>query len=246
MNGIEISYAAAAGAGLLSFLSPCVLPLVPAYLCFIAGTSLEQLTADGVPADLGRRVFFAALAFVLGFASVFIVMGASASAINQLVFSHIDVISKVAGVVIFIFGLHFTGLVKIPLLYREVRFNPEEKPAGLFGAYAIGLAFAFGWTPCIGPVLATILTIAASRDDLGFGVSLLSTYAAGLGLPFLLAALGMKPFMRFMFRFRRHVHKVEIVAGVLMMGTGLLIFTGALNTLGFYLLEAFPFLASIG
>ena len=247
MGGLDISYAGAAGAGLLSFLSPCVLPLVPAYLCFVAGTSLDRLiAADGVDPAITRRVFVSALAFVIGFSTVFIIMGASASALNRLIVENIDIIGKVAGAVIIVFGLHYMGLLKIPLLYREARINTVERPTSILGAYVIGLAFAFGWTPCVGPILATILTVAASRDQLGFGVSLLAVYALGLGIPFLLAALAVKPFMAFMQKFRRHLHKVEIVAGALLVVTGLLIFTNSLGQFSYYILEAFPWLAKFG
>lgn len=247
MGGLDISYAAAAGAGLISFLSPCVLPLVPAYLCFVAGTTLDRLV-DGQQIDkaMTRRVFISALAFVIGFSTVFILMGASASALNRLIVENIDIIGKIAGAVIVVFGLHYMGLLKIPLLYREARINAVERPTNIVGAYVIGLAFAFGWTPCVGPILATILTVAASRDQLGYGVTLLTTYALGLGIPFLLAALAVKPFMAFLQRFKRHLHKVEIVAGSLLVVTGVLIFTNSLGQFSYYLLEIFPWLAKFG
>jgi cytochrome c-type biogenesis protein len=247
MGGLDISYAGAAGAGLLSFLSPCVLPLVPAYLCFVAGTTLDRLVAaEGFDPALTRRVFVSALAFVIGFSTVFVIMGASASALNRLILENIEVIGKVAGAVIVIFGLHYMGLLKIPLLYRDARIHTSERPTSILGAYVIGLAFAFGWTPCVGPILATILTVAASRDQLGYGVSLLATYALGLGIPFLLAALAVKPFMAFMQRFRRHLRKVEITAGALLVVTGILIFTNSLGQFSYYLLETFPWLANFG
>lgn len=247
MAGLDVSFAAAAGAGILSFLSPCVLPLVPAYLCFVAGTSLDQLVEkDKVDPALSRRVLLSAIAFVLGFSTVFIIMGASASAINQLVIEHVEIIGKVAGAVIVLFGLHYMGLLRIGFLYREARINPESRPASWLGAYVIGLAFAFGWTPCVGPILASILTIAGSRSDLGYGVSLLATYALGLGIPFLLAALAIKPFMGFMGRFRRHLHKVEIAVGGLLVLTGILIFTNSLGQFSYFLLETFPWLARFG
>ena len=247
MATLDITFAAAGGAGIVSFLSPCVLPLVPAYLCFVAGTSLDQVLEDGaVKRSMGRPVAVAAFAFVLGFSTVFVLMGASASAINRLVLEYIDIVAKVAGAVIVLFGLHFMGLLRIPLLYREVRFNPAAGPSGLIGAYVIGLAFAFGWTPCVGPILATILTIAAGRDSLGYGVSLLAVYALGLGIPFMIAALCLNPFMNFLRRFRRHVRKVEVATGALLALTGILIFTNTLSTFGFYLLEVFPVLGEIG
>lgn len=242
------TFAAAGGAGVVSFLSPCVLPLAPAYLCFIAGASLDEVLGDdgAVERAMGRRVALAAFAFVLGFSTVFVLMGASASAINRLIVEYVDILAKVAGAVIVLFGLHFMGLLRISPLYREIRFNPAASPSGPVGAYVVGLAFAFGWTPCVGPVLATVLTIAASRDSLGYGVSLLAVYALGLGIPFMIAALCLGPFMNFLRRFRRHVRKVEIATGALLAATGVLVFTGALSTFGFYLLEVFPALGEIG
>lgn len=248
MGGFDISYAGAAGAGLVSFLSPCVLPLVPAYLSYMAGTTLDRMLDDtgATQAATMRRVFVSALAFVIGFSTVFIAMGASASALNRLILENIDILGKIAGAVIVLFGLHYMGLLKIPLLYREARFHTRETSGGLVGAYLLGLAFAFGWTPCVGPILATILTVAASRDDLGYGISLLATYALGLGIPFLLAALAVRPFMRFMQRFRRHLRKVEFGAGALLVLTGILIFTNSLGQFSYVLLDLFPWLATIG
>lgn len=266
MVGLDISFALAAGAGALSFLSPCVLPLVPAYLCFVAGTSLDQVAAargGAVMAGAGggtviaeggresssaltRRVARYALAFVFGFSTVFVALGATASAVSALLFDHLEVISQVAGAVIVIFGLHYMGLFRIKLLNREVRFQVGKAPGGLLGAYAVGLAFAFGWTPCIGPILATILTIAASTDSVGYGVSLLSVYALGLGIPFMAAALAVGPFMGFLSRFRRHLHKVEVGVGALLVVTGLMIFFNRLSDLSYYLIELFPILAEIG
>ncbi len=247
MGGFDVSYAAAGGAGLLSFLSPCVLPLIPAYLCYIAGTSMEDLTAHGgMDRALARKVAVNALFFVFGFSTVFIIMGASASAINRLIFDHIGIISKVAGVVIVIFGLHYMGLFRIGFLHREARFAPKKAPAGIAGAYLLGLAFAFGWTPCVGPILSTILTIAAGSDSVGYGISLLSVYALGLGIPFMIAALGVEAFMKFLGRFRRHLRKVEMVAGSLLVVTGILIFTESLQLLSYWLLEAVPIFNKIG
>lgn len=246
MSGLDISYAGAAGAGLISFLSPCVLPLAPAYLSYMAGTTLDRMLDDEAQTGLTRRVFVSALAFVIGFSTIFVAMGASASALNRLIIENIDIIAKVAGGVIVLFGLHYMGLLKIPLLYREARFHTKDNASGLIGAYVLGMAFAFGWTPCIGPILATILTVAASRDDLGYGISLLAVYALGLGIPFLLAALAVKPFMRFMQGFRRHLRKVEIVAGALLVLTGILIFTSSLGQFSYFLLDLFPWLATIG
>ena len=247
MGGLEVSYAGALLAGVLSFLSPCVLPLVPPYLCFIGGVTFEQLT-DGRAADTGlkRRVMLAALAFVLGFAVVFVAFGATASVVGQAIARHADLLAKIAGGIIIILGLHFLGLFKIGFLQREARFHPEQKPAGLIGAFVIGMAFAFGWTPCVGPALAAILFVAGSEDQVLYGASLLLVYALGIGIPFLLAAAMIGPFMGFMQRFRRYLGRIEQVMGGLLVVTGLLFITGSMNEIGFWLLEMFPALGRIG
>tara|TARA_B100000686_G_C16579195_1_gene857187 strand:+ start:153 stop:896 length:744 start_codon:yes stop_codon:yes gene_type:complete len=247
MPAAEITYGAAAAAGVISFLSPCVLPIVPAYLSFIAGTSLNELTGDTErDSEVGHRIVASALVFVLGFSVVFVVLGASASALNALIVENIGVISKVAGAVIVTFGLHYAGLLRIPFLYRDARFHTDKVPAGLAGAFVVGIAFGFGWTPCIGPILATILAVAASSDSLGYGVSLLGTYALGLGIPFIVAAFAFRPFKWFLQRFRRHMRKVEIATGSLLVITGLAIFNGDLSRFAFLLLEMFPVLAELG
>lgn len=247
MAAAEIGYLGAAGAGLLSFLSPCVLPLAPAYLCFLGGVSMDQLagTETTKPAQ-ARRVLWAAAAFVLGFGTVFVAFGASASALSALILQNKLWLGRIAGVVIVLFGLHYMGLFRIGLLYREARFHPRERPATLAGAFVVGLAFAFGWTPCIGPVLATVLTVAAQRDSLGYGASLLAAYAAGLGVPFILAALAAGPFLRWMARMRRHIRKVEIATGALLVATGLLFVFGEFERLAYWLLDAFPALGALG
>jgi len=249
MDGLFFSYAGALGGGILSFLSPCVLPLVPAYLCFLGGVSLEQLTGEdgeAVEATDGRQVLFAALAFVLGFSVVFISLGASASAVSGLILDHKEILGRIAGVIIIIFGVHFIGLIRIPFLNYEARVHLAEKPAGLTGAFVIGLAFAFGWTPCIGPVLATILSVAARADSLLYGTTLLGVYALGLGIPFLLAAFAARPFMRLMFRARRHMQKIEYAMGGLLIVTGMLFVLNSFEILSYWMLETFPFLAEIG
>ncbi len=247
MPGAEISYAGALLAGILSFLSPCVLPLVPPYLCFIGGVTFEQLT-DGQAADarLKRRVMLAALAFVLGFAVVFTAFGATASVIGQVMARHADLFAKIAGGIIIILGLHFLGLFKIGFLQREARFHPEQKPAGLIGAFIIGMAFAFGWTPCVGPALAAILFVAGAEERVLHGASLLLVYAIGIGIPFLLAAALIGPFMGFMQRFRHYLGRIEQAMGGLLVLTGLLFITGSMNDIGFWLLETFPSLGRIG
>ena len=247
MDGFDVSYAGALGAGILSFLSPCVLPLVPPYLCFLGGVTLEQVTEDEEGSrQLTRKVFTAALFFVLGFSTVFISLGATASALGQLVADYIDYLSKAAGVIIIILGLHFIGILKIPFLYRDTRIQTNTQPASLFGAYIIGLAFAFGWTPCVGPVLAAILFVAGSEDSVTYGTSLLAVYSAGLGVPFLMAALAVKPFMGFMKKFRRHMQTLERIIGVLLVLTGVMFLTGTFSELSYWLLETVPALGRVG
>lgn len=243
----EISYISAAFAGLISFLSPCVLPLVPPYLSFIAGTTSEQMNSEeAIERDVFLRIVFSAVVFVLGFTTVFVALGATATTIGQLIQSNLDILAKIGGVIIIIFGIHFLGLVKIPLLYREARYHADTKPAGYLGSYVIGLAFAFGWTPCIGPVLAVILAMAAAADTLSTGITLLLIYSLGLGIPFILAAMAIKPFMKFMKKFRRHLGTVEKVMGGFLVLTGILFITGSMTLIATWLIEMFPQLAYIG
>ena len=233
-------------AGLLSFVSPCVLPLVPPYLGFLAGVSLDELTGEGVDRADPRGVFFASLAFVLGFSTVFVALGASASFVGQFVTQHIQIFGYIAGAAIIVMGLHFLGVFRIGLLYREARVHVERKPAGLVGAYIIGLAFAFGWTPCVGPILAAILFVAGSEESVLQGATLLGAYSLGIGVPFLIAGLFAGPFMRFMSRFRKHMVSVERVMGVVLILTGIAFMTGQMAALSFWLLETFPALGTIG
>lgn len=247
MDPFNITYLGSFGAGVLSFASPCVLPLIPAYLCFLGGASLDELTAEGgVDKRVQRQVFISALAFVMGFASVFIALGATATTVSGIIADNMDILSKIAGVVIVVFGMHYMGVFKIGFLNFEKRFHLENKPAGLAGSYLLGLAFAFGWTPCVGPILATILMVAASGDDVMYGTSLLSVYAAGIGLPFLAAAFAVKPFMTFLGKFRRHMRTVEIAIGGLLIVTGIAIFTGSLVDASNWLLETFPQFQEVG
>jgi len=244
---MDVTYIGAFGAGILSFLSPCVLPLVPPYLCFLGGVSLEQLSDDDAsdPAVM-RGVMLSALVFVLGFSTIFVGLGATASTFGQFIGDYLDVLAQAAGAVIIVLGLHFMGVFKIPILYREARFHAERRPAGLIGPYIIGLAFAFGWTPCVGPVLAAILMVAGSDASVSYGSSLLAVYSAGLGIPFLLAAVAMKPFLGFMNRFKKHMKTVERVIGGLLVGTGILFLTGSMSDIAFWILETFPSLGTAG
>src|SRR2546430_309419 len=203
----DVTMFAALVAGLVSFLSPCVLPLVPPYLAFLAGNSLERLAEDEAPPRVRRDTVLAALLFVAGFSTVFVALGASASALGTLIRFYSNELAIVAGVVIIIMGLHFLGLTPISLLNRQARID-VQKPVGLWGAYVMGLAFALGWTPCIGPILAAILAVAASHATVGRGASLLAVYSLGLGVPFIVAALAVGPFAAFLARLRAHLAHV--------------------------------------
>ncbi len=240
----DVSFPAAAFAGFLSFLSPCVLPLVPPYLTYLAGTTLDQLS-DGKDAAVNRRALLAALLFVAGFSTIFVLLGASASALGGLLRQYLVIFGYIAGGLIIVMGLHFLGLFRISLFMREARVQ-VEKPAGLLGAYAMGLAFAFGWTPCIGPVLAAILTVAGKEASVSHGMSLLAAYSFGLGVPFLLAAFAMKPFVAALKRFRRHIGMVEKATGVLLVLTGIAFLTGSISDISSWLLETFPALQNLG
>ena len=240
----EVTYAAAAGAGLLSFLSPCVLPLAPPYLAFIAGTTIEELAGAG-ETRARRDVALAGVLFVLGFSTVFVTLGATASAFGQVIRQYLDILSMVAGFSIIVMGLHFIGLFRVAFLYREKRVQ-IEKPVGLWGAYIMGLAFAFGWTPCIGPILAAILAVAGSEDTVFKGAALLAVYSAGLGVPFIAAALAIEPCFKFIRGFSRHFIVVERTVGVLLILTGVGFLTGGMQTASFWLLETFPALGKLG
>jgi cytochrome c-type biogenesis protein len=241
----DVSIVAALFAGVLSFLSPCVLPLVPPYLVYLAGTSIERL-ADAEPEQQVRlETVYAALLFVAGFSTVFTALGASASVIGALLQTWSADLGIIAGVAIIIMGLHFLGLTRFAVLMREKR-APMPRPASLWGAYVMGLAFAFGWTPCIGPILAAILAVAASKETVAKGAGLLAVYSAGLGIPFIVAALAVEPCAAFIARFKRHLDLVEKAMGTLLVLTGIAFLTGFVADASYYLLEWFPVLGRIG
>jgi cytochrome c-type biogenesis protein len=241
----NVTIPAALIAGLVSFLSPCVLPLVPPYLVYLTGATIEHLESDE-PASTSRRVvMLSAVLFVLGFSTVFVLLGASASLIGELIHAWSEQLSIVAGIVIIAMGLHFLGLTRIGLLMREGRLS-IPRPVGLWGAYVMGLAFAFGWTPCIGPILAAILSIAAAEATVAKGAGLLAVYSAGLGIPFLLAAFMIERFSELFARMKGHLVNVERAMGVLMIVTGIGFLTGAVSNVSIWLLEAFPMLQNIG
>ncbi|HVV80021.1 MAG TPA: cytochrome c biogenesis protein CcdA [Pseudolabrys sp.] len=241
----DVTIPAALVAGLVSFLSPCVLPLVPPYLIYLTGATIEHVASEESPTASKRAVMLAALLFVLGFSTVFVALGASASIIGGLIREWSAQLAIAAGIVIIIMGLHFLGLTRIGFLMREGRLT-APKPVGLWGAYVMGLAFAFGWTPCIGPILAAILAVAASEHTVAKGAGLLAIYSLGLGVPFVIAAFAVEPFAAFLARFKRHLHRVEQAMGALLVLTGIAFLTGALSSVSFWLLETFPALSKIG
>ena len=241
----DVTVAAALIAGMLSFLSPCVLPLVPPYLVYLTGTSLERVADAGAAQRARRDTLAAALLFVLGFSTVFVALGASASAIGGLLRIYSGPLAILAGIAIVVMGLHFLGLTPIAWLMREKRFE-VAKPVGLWGAYLMGFAFALGWTPCIGPILAAILAVAASEETVLKGAGLLAVYSLGLGVPFLLAAFAIEPFAAFLARFKRHLGLVEQAMGGLLVLTGIAFLTGTVGQVSFWLLDTFPVLGKIG
>jgi cytochrome c-type biogenesis protein len=241
----DVSIPAALIAGFVSFLSPCVLPLVPPYLIYLTGATIEHVANDETASSSKRAVMISAVAFVLGFSTVFVALGASASLIGGLIRAWSAELSIVAGIVIIVMGLHFLGLTRIGLLMREGRL-PIPKPVGLWGAYLMGLAFAFGWTPCIGPILAAILSVAAAEATVTKGAGLLAVYSAGLGIPFLIAAFMVEQFSSLFSRMKRHLASVEHAMGVLMVITGIGFLTGAVSSASIWLLETFPSLQNFG
>ncbi len=242
----SVSIAAAFLAGLVSFISPCVLPLVPGYLSFISGVNVSQFREGGAPRDLVARVTLTSLAFVLGFSTVFVTLGAAATYVGSLLQEYKRTFGMIGGIVIIVLGLHTAGVIRIGWLLSEKRASVSSRPLGLLGAYVVGLAFAFGWTPCIGPILGAILLYASQQETVTQGVVLLAAYSAGLGIPFLLSALAVNWFFKASAGLRRSMRVVEIVSGVLLVGIGLLLVTGRLTVIAQYFSRLFPGLARIG
>lgn len=249
----NVTLLAAFGAGILSFISPCVLPLIPGYLSYISGLSLDEMRGTTAAAGTGaavavaapvaarRQVVLASLAFILGFTIVFVALGASATAIGQYVMARLSILGKIAGAVVILFGLHTMGVLRIEWLYQEKRVQTsQQRPEGFLGAALVGMAFAFGWTPCLGPILAGILAVAATQDTVGQGVQLLSAYSIGLGVPFFAAALAINRFFAAFARIRRHYHKIEIVSGALLVVIGVLIFTDRFTIIAQWLTPYLP------
>jgi cytochrome c-type biogenesis protein len=220
-------------AGVLSFLSPCVLPLVPGYISLISGATVEEMRVEEQ-----RRlaaVMLSSVMFILGFSIVFVLLGAIATSLGQLTKQYYPILTRIAGAVIIVFGLHLTGIWKIKALYADKRMHDVKGGGTPWGAFVVGFAFAFGWTPCIGPILATILTFAASEETVAKGVLLLAIYSLGLAVPFLLTSLGVERFLAFYSRFRRHLHTVEVASGVLLIVIGALVLTRHFTVLSGYL-----------
>jgi cytochrome c-type biogenesis protein len=246
MTQESVSLVTAFLAGVVSFISPCVLPIVPGYLSFISGVNLAQYKGNETPAGLARRVGITSGAFVLGFSSVFIALGAAATLIGYYLQQYKRPLGIIGGVVIIVLGLHTAGLLKIKWLLYEKRADVKSRPLGLLGAYVVGLAFAFGWTPCIGPILAAILLYASQQDTIVKGVLLLTAYSAGLGLPFIVSGLAVNGFFAAFARLRRHMQAVEYVSGALLIGVGLLLVTDRLTVLANYFARLFPALTRVG
>ncbi len=229
MDSLGIGFTAAFAAGLLSFLSPCVLPLVPSYLSFVTGLGMEELESGD--AELRRTTLIHSLLFVAGFSSIFLALGASASFLGQILREYQLWIARIGGVIVLFFGLHLLGLTPIRWLQRERRMHLERKPVGYIGSFVVGVTFGAGWTPCIGPILGGILTFAATRQTLGEGVQLLAFYSAGLAVPFILSAVGFTWFLATFKRLRRHIVWVERASGALLVLVGLLLLSGQFTML---------------
>lgn len=244
---MEFSLPLVFGAGVLSFLSPCVLPLVPPYLTYMSGASFDQLRADDAgAAALQRRVALTSLFFIAGFSLVFITLGATATAFGQVFRQALPILTPVAGIIIIAMGLHFIGVYRIGLLDRQMRHQGPGVASGPLGGFLLGLAFAIGWTPCIGPVLAAVLSVAAGRETAWEGAGLLAIYSLGLGVPFFLAGIAIGPFLAFFQGFKKHLLTVERVMGVFLVITGILFLTGNFTRLSYWFLETFPVLANFG
>ncbi|PYQ17023.1 MAG: cytochrome C biogenesis protein [Acidobacteria bacterium] len=242
----SVSLLTAVAAGFVSFISPCVLPIVPGYLSFISGVNLAELRGSEAPRSLSYRVGLTSLVFVLGFSTVFVGLGAAATLVGATLQSYKRELGMIGGAIIIVLGLHTAGILPIKWLLYEKRAAVGSRPLGLLGAYLVGLAFAFGWTPCIGPILGSILFYASQQETVGQGVGLLAAYSAGLGVPFVAAGLAVNRFFAASGRLKRHMKAVEYVAGALLVGVGLLLLTNRLTTLSGFFSKLFPGLTRIG
>lgn len=240
----EVTLFAAFFAGIISFISPCVLPLIPGYLSFISGVSVEEMRDKEEKARVLKRVSLNSIFFILGFSVVFVALGASATFLGKFLLSKLSVLYKIAGVIIVIFGLHLLGVFRISFLHYEKRFHARSKPLGFLGAFLVGLAFAFGWTPCIGPILAGILVLASNQETVGKGVALLSFYSLGLGIPFFLTGIGFNRFLGVSGFIKRHFRIIETISGVFLILVGLLIFFNSISFIAEFVLRFFPWLST--
>ncbi|HEX5474876.1 MAG TPA: cytochrome c biogenesis protein CcdA [Vicinamibacterales bacterium] len=237
----NVSLLAAFAGGFLSFVSPCVLPLIPGYISFVSGATLDDMRGTTAVVSTSRqRVFLTSLAFVIGFSMVFVALGATATALGNFLFARLPLLSKIAGLVLIAFGLHTMGVFRLGVLETEKRVQTKKKPASALGAVLVGIAFAFGWTPCIGPILGGILAIAGSKNSVSEGVLLLAVYSAGLGIPFLITSLAINQFFRATARIRRYYHAIEVASGMLLIAIGVLIITGRLTIIARYLQPYLP------
>lgn len=244
---LEISYAGAALAGLLSFFTPCVLPMVPFYLCYMAGISMAELHGDGgIAPGAQKRLVVSAIFFALGVTTIFVLLGMGATALGQAFAQWRDPLSYVAAAVLALFGLHFLGVIKVPFLYREARLESTAEPTTIIGAYVMGLAFGFGWTPCVGPALASILMVASGMGDIWKGALLLLIYGLAMTAPFVIAALFAKPFLRWMQRNRKYLAYVEKVMGAMLIIFAILIATNAVNLIAQFMIEWVPGFGALG
>jgi cytochrome c-type biogenesis protein len=236
----DVNILVAFTAGIFSFLSPCVLPLIPSYLSFISGVSLEEVRAAQVGSRMRRRVALNSLAFILGFSLVFVSLGASASFLAGFFLSHRSLIRVLGGIFILAVGIYLMGFVKISVLDRYLQFHLKDKPAGYLGSALVGITFGAAWIPCVGPILGAILTLAAKSSEIGTGIFYLATYAAGLALPFFLSAVAVNSFFEFSQEFRRYVQPVHVAAGVLLIVVGILLITDYMTLLNIYAIRFTP------
>jgi cytochrome c-type biogenesis protein len=234
MQSVNISFAGAFVAGLLSFLSPCVLPLIPSYVTYITGLSFSELKAEHPSHIVRQKTIIHSILFIAGFTAVFVLLGASATYLGNFLQEHMNILRKTGGALIVLFGVHVSGVVNINALLGEKRLTIHRKPAGYFGSFLVGVAFAAGWTPCIGPILASILIVAATEEKVYHGMALLLVYSLGLGTPFFLSSLALNRFLSFFNRYKRHIRIMEVLTGIFLIVIGVLIFTNYLSVFSRY------------
>lgn len=233
----EVTFYAAFIFGLLSFASPCVLPLIPSYLSYITGLSFEDLTGLQDRKRIRKITVLNSIFFIFGFSSIFVLLGASSSFIGRLLFEYRDAIRKVGGLLIVLFGLYVAGVIKLGFLSREKKIHLQEKPLGYLGSFLVGVTFAAGWTPCIGPILGSILLYASQAESVSYGIFLLSIYSIGLGLPFFLSSLAFNTFLSYFRKIQRYLRVINIISGILLVIAGILVFTNYLQILSGYITE---------